>query len=81
MADLAFLKSSSENVCSKQTTLEENIRNFSTTRADSFFAWEAIFANNELGSQSGSFLPITEYFFLIQNNAQISQLFTTSVKV
>ena len=28
-----------------------------------FFAGEAIFSNDELGSQSGSFLPATEYFF------------------
>ena len=28
-----------------------------------FFAGEAIFIYDELGSQSGSFLPATEYFF------------------
>ena len=28
-----------------------------------FFAGEAIFSNDELGSQSGSFLSATEYFF------------------
>ena len=66
MADLAFLISSSENVCSYQTTFEENILNFSTTKADSFFAGEAIFANDELGSQSDSFLPATEYFFQLR---------------
>ena len=33
------------------------------TKADRFFAGEVIFVNGELDSQSGSFLPATEYFF------------------
>ena len=43
-----------------------------------FFAGEAIISNDELGSQTGSFLPATEYFFQEQRT---NQLFTTGVQV
>ena len=39
------------------------VRSRENAKADSFFAGEAIFANDELGSQSGIFLPAKEYFF------------------
>ena len=60
---LTEIKTNAQKMQDAQVTKSLNILNFLTNKADSFFAGEAIFSNDELDSQSGSFLPGTEYFF------------------